>query len=173
MTVLRVGGVASGAATARWALIVVVASGLGCAGGEPTNATAPQRAPAQTPASKAPLKPDADRATAAVPIRLQTLIADTLAAAPTNPPTQIISYRYRGQSVYYRPPYCCDVQGVVFDADGAVMCHPDGGFTGKGDGRCADFVQARSDCAVVWRDPRTKATTDPCDRPATPTSSER
>ncbi len=74
----------------------------------------------------------------------------------TNPPIVFLSYRYRGQSVVYRPPYCCDVQGVVYAETGAKMCHPDGGFTGEGDGRCRDFAALATDCAVLWRDPRAK-----------------
>ncbi len=74
----------------------------------------------------------------------------------TNPPVVFMSYHYRGQRVFYRPPYCCDVQGVVYTENGMKLCHPDGGFTGKGDGRCPAFAALATECAVVWRDPRAK-----------------
>jgi hypothetical protein len=56
--------------------------------------------------------------------------------------------------VYYVPSKCCDVPSVLYDSAGAVVCSPDGGITGKGDGRCTDFFDARRDEVVVWRDPR-------------------
>lgn len=108
------------------------------------------------------------------PTWLQALQA-TIASAPvTNPPSRIYQYRYRDQTVYYRPPYCCDIQGVLYSADGAVMCYPDGGFTGRGDGRCNDFHAQRSDCALLWSDPRGKARGDDGCKSAGPSaSSER
>ncbi|MFK8014525.1 MAG: hypothetical protein AB8G17_03635 [Gammaproteobacteria bacterium] len=75
----------------------------------------------------------------------------------TDPPSQILSFRYRQQTVFYRPPYCCDIPGVIYDASGAVMCYPTGGLGGNGDGQCDDFFRQRADCALVWRDARAKA----------------
>jgi len=71
-----------------------------------------------------------------------------------NPPASIVRYRYKGQTVYYLPPRCCDVPSNLYDADGRVLCHPDGGITGSGDGRCPDFLTERTDEHLVWRDPR-------------------
>lgn len=86
-----------------------------------------------------------------------------MAAAPvTNPPSQIVAFEFDGRTVFYRPPYCCDVQGVLYGADGTVLCHPDGGITGDGDGRCPRFFAERRDCRVVWADPRGKAAPDAC-----------
>jgi hypothetical protein len=56
--------------------------------------------------------------------------------------------------VYYLPPRCCDIQGQVFNRAGGVICAPDGGLTGAGDGRCPDFFATRSDEEILWRDPR-------------------
>lgn len=74
----------------------------------------------------------------------------------SNPPTVVFRYRYRGEVVYYRPPRCCDVFGELYDESGETLCFPDGGITGRGDGRCNDFFATRSDCEVVWSDPRAK-----------------
>lgn len=87
---------------------------------------------------------------------VDTLIAQFEAEPVANPPHRIVSFRYRDQTVYYVPPSCCDQPSVLYDAKGDVMCAPDGGMTGLGDGRCADFYQQRSDEALVWSDPRSR-----------------
>lgn len=94
---------------------------------------------------------------------LQRQIAEEPA---TNPPSQILRFELVGRPVYYRPPYCCDIQGVLYSEDGTVLCHPDGGFTGTGDGRCPEFFTRRRDCVQVWADPRAKRVPDGCAHPA-------
>lgn len=84
------------------------------------------------------------------------LIAKFETAPVANPPHRIVRFRYRDQAVYYVPPSCCDQPSVLYDAKGEVMCAPDGGMTGRGDGRCADFYQQRSDESLVWSDSRTR-----------------
>jgi len=39
---------------------------------------------------------------------------------------------------------CCDIPSVLYDTAGTVVCAPDGGFIGRGDGRCPDFISQRS-----------------------------
>lgn len=88
------------------------------------------------------------------PAWLQALIDQIQKEPVTNPPSAIYSYRYRGETVYFRPSRCCDIRSVVYEKNGAVLCEPDGGIAGIGDPRCADFFQARSGEQLVWRDPR-------------------
>lgn len=71
-----------------------------------------------------------------------------------NPPIQIMSYQYQGSQVYYETVGCCDQYTTLYDANGKVLCHPDGGLTGRGDGQCTDFAKARTEERVVWQDPR-------------------
>ena len=66
----------------------------------------------------------------------------------------VARYEYRGGRVYYVPPRCCDVYGTLYDASGTILCHPDGGFTGDGDGRCPDFFEERRNEKIIWRDRR-------------------
>ena len=42
----------------------------------------------------------------------------------------------------------------LYDADGNLLGHPDGGITGQGDGKLPDFQEERSDEQVVWADDR-------------------
>jgi len=71
-----------------------------------------------------------------------------------NPPLSIWQYEYNGQVVYFVPAHCCDIASVVYDASGAVLCSPDGGITGKGDGRCDDFFTQRTNEVLIWKDSR-------------------
>ena len=71
-----------------------------------------------------------------------------------NPPQSIWRYDYNGQTVYYVPPQCCDQFSTLYDDSGIVICAPDGGLTGKGDGKCPDFVEKRSDEQLIWKDTR-------------------
>ena len=91
------------------------------------------------------------------PTWLRALIAQLEAEPPANPPALIARYDYKRQTVYFLPQRCCDQMSVLYRADGAVMCHPDGGLTGAGDGRCPDFFAQRQDEHIIWRDARTTA----------------
>lgn len=73
-----------------------------------------------------------------------------------NPPQSIWSYEFNGQVVYYIPPQCCDQYSTLYNADGDVICAPDGGFTGIGDGKCPDFLSKRTNEQLIWNDLRTQ-----------------
>ena len=85
---------------------------------------------------------------------LQTLITQIQSEPVTSPPSAIYSYRYRGELVYFRPSRCCDIRSVLYHKNGAVLCEPDGGIDGNGDGRCPDFAKTRTEEQLIWRDPR-------------------
>jgi leucyl-tRNA synthetase len=61
----------------------------------------------------------------------------------TNPPRSVVRYDYKGAVVYFVPAQCCDAFATLYDANGRVMCAPEGGITGRGDGRCPDFLAER------------------------------
>ena len=98
--------------------------------------------------SGAPTAPDLS------PGWLTALISQLAGGPVANPPAVITRYAYKGQTVYFVPQRCCDVASVLYDANGGVVCHPDGGITGRGDGRCPDFFTERRDEQIVWRDTR-------------------
>jgi uncharacterized protein DUF6970 len=91
---------------------------------------------------------------AAVPAAITALIHELESQPVANPPASVASYEYAGQVVYYVPPRCCDIFGDLYDAAGQVICHPDGGLAGRGDGRCPDFLTQRANETIIWRDPR-------------------
>lgn len=71
-----------------------------------------------------------------------------------NPPKSIYSYQYNGQKVYYVTPPCCDFFSELFDSNCKLMGNPDGGFSGKGDGKFPDFHQKKTNEKLVWEDQR-------------------
>ena len=87
---------------------------------------------------------------------LKSLIASIEQEPVWNPPATITRYTYKGAPVYFLAAHCCDIRSKLYDANGALICEPDGGITGKGDGKCEDFIATRTDEQLVWRDPRGK-----------------
>lgn len=84
---------------------------------------------------------------------LRAKIAAYQAQMPTRPPRAVLRTRYLGKPAYYVPPVCCDIPSELYADDGALLCHPSGGFAG-GDGRCPTFSIAATPPTVVWRDSR-------------------
>ncbi|MBI2380073.1 MAG: hypothetical protein HYV16_04885 [Gammaproteobacteria bacterium] len=72
----------------------------------------------------------------------------------TNPPAQLLRHRIDGRDYYYRPAPCCDFYSELYDGEGRLVCHPDGGITGRGDGSCPWFRQKAGQGERVWRDKR-------------------
>ena len=71
-----------------------------------------------------------------------------------NPPQSIIQYTYHKKKVFYIPPQCCDQYSDVYDENCNLIGHPDGGFTGKGDGTPVNFFKDATDAKVIWKDDR-------------------
>lgn len=71
-----------------------------------------------------------------------------------NPPAKIYRYQYQGKTVYYIPSRCCDIPSVLLDENCNLICSPDGGLSGAGDGKCSDFFKERSDEKLIWEDDR-------------------
>jgi hypothetical protein len=85
---------------------------------------------------------------------LTPVIAELEREPVANPPAYLASYEYKGETVYYLPPRCCDVPSTVYGPTGTILCSADGGLTGRGDGRCPDFFAERRDEQIIWRDQR-------------------
>jgi len=89
-----------------------------------------------------------------IPEWIDSLIIEFKNQPVGNPPQSIWEYTYRDQTVYYVPPQCCDQFSTLYDFKGNIMCAPDGGFTGNGDGKCPDFFEKRTDEKLIWKDDR-------------------
>lgn len=65
-------------------------------------------------------------------------------------PISLTRYTYREQTVYYMVAPCCDRYNVVYDSVCNILGYPDGGYTGKGDGKMSDFYKEATDKKVIW-----------------------
>ena len=68
-----------------------------------------------------------------------------------NQPTAITQYTYKGIAVFYITAGCCDQFNPVYNSDCDYMGAPDGGITGKGDGKIIDFFANATNKKVVWK----------------------
>lgn len=53
--------------------------------------------------------------------------------------TEVSAYRWQGDTVFLAIPPCCDRFSELYNHAGNLVCHPSGGITGKGDGKCPEF----------------------------------
>lgn len=97
---------------------------------------------------------NAAKAYVVVPSCIQKLINQYSEEEKQNPPRKIYSYSYLGKQVYYVPAICCDFYSDLLDTECNVLGHPDGGITGKGDGKFPDFNADKKDEVLVWEDKR-------------------
>ena len=66
-------------------------------------------------------------------------------------PQSVYEYVYKGKKVYYITLPCCDNFNELYDSNCTLMGHPDGGFTGRGDGKVADFIAKRKGEKLIWK----------------------
>jgi hypothetical protein len=89
-----------------------------------------------------------------IPLCIRQMIEKFKSEEKQNPPRKIMSYTYRDKTVYYVTAPCCDFYSDLYDDNCKLLGHPDGGITGKGDGKLPDFEKARSNENLIWEDKR-------------------
>jgi hypothetical protein len=67
-----------------------------------------------------------------------------------NQPQKIVEYEYKGKKVYYVVMPCCDFFNEVYDDKCKLLGSPDGGFTGRGDGKLPDFFKEAKNEKLIW-----------------------
>lgn len=70
-----------------------------------------------------------------------------------NPPAQVWEWKVDGKTYYYFTSNCCDQYNILYDVDCNIVCAPDGGFTGNGDGNCPEF-KGEIVKTLIWADTR-------------------
>ena len=88
--------------------------------------------------------------TSALPQCMVTKIDSLKMNTSVNPPKSVIQYSYKGAAVYYITSGCCDQFNTVYNSDCNYLGAPDGGITGKGDGKIPDFFANATNKKVVW-----------------------
>jgi hypothetical protein len=86
----------------------------------------------------------------AMPSCLLAKIATMKADSSQGEPLSISQYFYKGKTVYYMVSACCDKYNVVYDRECNVLGYPDGGYTGKGDGKMIDFFKKAAGKKIIW-----------------------
>ena len=89
-----------------------------------------------------------------LPVCMKILINKFKAEEKQNPPRTVYRYQYKGKTVYYVPAICCDFFSDLYDENCTIIAHPDGGFTGRGDGNAADFTTVKTAEQLIWKDNR-------------------
>jgi hypothetical protein len=69
-------------------------------------------------------------------------------------PQRVVEYMYKGKKVYYVVMPCCDFFNEVYDDKCKLLGSPDGGFTGKGDGKLPDFFTEVTNEKLIWGTPK-------------------
>ena len=93
---------------------------------------------------------DEDGATSCIREKIDKIKEEPVA----NPPRAVYSYQYKGKTVQYFASNCCDFYNEVYDVICNLVCAPDGGIAGTGDGRCTDFFSVATHRTLIWKDPR-------------------
>ena len=65
-------------------------------------------------------------------------------------PQRVVEYMYKSKKVYYVVMPCCDFFNEVYDDKCNYLGAPDGGFTGKGDGKIPDFTEQAKVVKTIW-----------------------
>jgi len=95
-----------------------------------------------------------ENADTSLPACVQKLVDRFKKEEKQNPPRAVYRYTYQNKTVYYVPAICCDFFSDLYDAECNLIGHPDGGFTGRGDGSMSDFTQTRTSEKLIWKDER-------------------
>lgn len=90
----------------------------------------------------------------AVPTCLKNKIDSFKLKEPHEKPQRVLEYIYKSKKVYYVVMPCCDFFNEVYDANCNFLGAPDGGFTGKGDGKIPDFFEEAKNEKLVWGTPK-------------------
>ncbi|MEP6504081.1 MAG: hypothetical protein ABJD97_12165 [Betaproteobacteria bacterium] len=88
---------------------------------------------------------------AGLPEWLRIRLADYDAQPRPAAPQAVFEVRYGDGVAYLVLAGCCDQFNPLLDARGVLICHPSGGFTGRGDGKCPAALRPDVERREVWR----------------------
>lgn len=88
-----------------------------------------------------------------VPSCIEDQIQQILSEPVRNPPAAVWKWEVDGQTFYYITSDCCDQFNYLYDTACDIVCAPDGGINGEGDGNCPEF-SGQIEKTLVWEDQR-------------------
>lgn len=88
----------------------------------------------------------------AVPLCVKQKITQLENEPKRSPAASITMIVTRNKTYFYTPPYCCDFFGELYDDQCNLVCNPDGGISGNGNGNCPDYTVLEE--RVIWEDKR-------------------
>ena len=88
-----------------------------------------------------------------VPNCIENKIKDIQSDKVWNPPAQVWKWEVDQTVYYYITSDCCDQYNLLYDTDCVIVCAPDGGFAGTGDGNCPSF-EGEVVQTLIWEDDR-------------------
>jgi hypothetical protein len=138
--------------SSRWLALVIaggIASFTGCASLVQKGEAAPLAPPDNS--DRASATPSSRVEVAGLPEWLRIRLADYDALPGPAAPRAVYEVRYGDGVAYYVQAGCCDQLDPLVDARGVLLCHPSGGFTGRGDGKCPGALPPQADRREVWR----------------------
>ena len=91
---------------------------------------------------------------AALPTCIKNKIDSFKLKAAHEKPQRVVEYMYKGKKVYYVVMPCCDFFNEVYNEKCKFLGSPDGGFTGKGDGKLPDFFAEAKSEKLIWGTPK-------------------
>ncbi|MBI9041575.1 hypothetical protein [Lutibacter sp.] len=94
-----------------------------------------------------------DETSEEIPVCIKNKIAEILTTEVTNPPTKIWKWEVDAKTYFYITSDCCDQYNYLYTNKCELVCAPDGGFTGNGDGNCPSF-KGEIKKTMVWEDSR-------------------
>jgi hypothetical protein len=84
---------------------------------------------------------------------IDTKIKEIMMNDVTNPPTQVWKWVDDSNTYYYITSDCCDQYNYLYTINCEIVCAPDGGITGNGDGNCPEFTSEIKK-TLIWEDKR-------------------
>lgn len=87
-----------------------------------------------------------------LPVCVQKLIVDGKKETASSALLEVDEYIYKGKKVYLAKAQCCDFYDLLYDENCKELCAPTGGFSGRGDGKCPDFIKDAKLIRSVWKE---------------------
>jgi len=88
-----------------------------------------------------------------IPTCIEAKINNLKNSPVQNPPAKVWKWEVDGQTYFYITSDCCDQYNFLYSTNCEIICAPNGGFTGGGDGKCPAFSNEIIK-SLVWEDPR-------------------